>query len=56
MGRGVSRGHRNERRCRSGNAVAWVDENKQDRLTNMVDSMRRRLRALVRSKGARAGY
>ena len=36
--------------------MAWVDENKEDRLTNMVDSTRRRLRAPIRLKGARTGY
>ena len=36
------------------NAAAWLNENKEDKLTNMVDSMRRRLQTLVRLK-AKAG-
>ena len=36
--------------------MVWLNENKEDELTNMVDSMPRRLQALVSLKGARTGY
>ena len=43
-------------KIRVANAVRWVNENRAERMENMVNSMPRRLGASLTLKGARTGY
>ena len=45
-----------EFKARANNAVRWANANKKAELLNMVASMRKRLAAAVKRKGARTGY
>ena len=45
-----------EFRVRVGNAVRWLNNNESEEMVGLVDSMPRRLAAVVKKKGAASGY
>ena len=43
-------------KTRVGNAVRWLNKSEKEEMVDLVDSMPRRLAAVVRKKGAASGY